>query len=118
MGDQAESYDASLAAKAVKAAYERMLSLGGAHRGDKTMLDVLIPFGEELEAQAAEGRSLRDAWSVAAEVAQKSAEETANLVPKVGRARPAAERSLGTPDAGAVSMALCIRAALDPGRPA
>nr|WP_314784781.1 dihydroxyacetone kinase family protein [Olsenella uli] len=118
VGDQAESYDASLAAKAVKAAYERMLSLGGAHRGDKTMLDVLIPFGEELEAQAAEGRSLRDAWSVAAEVAQKSAEETANLVPKVGRARPAAERSLGTPDAGAVSMALCIRAALDPGRPA
>jgi len=47
-----------------------------------------------------------------AEVAQRSAEETANLVPKVGRARPAAERSLGTPDAGAISMALCIKAVL------
>ena len=34
------------------------------------------------------------------------------MVPKVGRARPAAERSLGTPDAGAISMALCIRTVL------
>ena len=92
-----------------KAAYEKMLSLGGAHRGDKTMLDTLIPFGEALDAAAKEGKSLKDAWTEAAAVAQKAAEDTANMVPKVGRARPAAERSLGTPDAGAVSMALCIR---------
>ncbi|WP_156038463.1 DAK2 domain-containing protein, partial [Actinoalloteichus caeruleus] len=38
-----------------------------------------------------------------------AAEETANLVPRVGRARPLAERSVGTPDAGAVSMALIVR---------
>lgn len=112
VGDQAESYDAACAAGAVKAAYEKMLSLGGASRGDKTMLDALIPFGEALEANAESGSSLEDAWAAAAEVAQKSAEDTANLVPKVGRARPAAERSLGTPDAGAISMALCIRTVL------
>ena len=112
VGDQAESYDAAVAAKAVRAAYEKMLSLGGAHRGDKTMLDALIPFGEALEAAAGEGKSLEEAWAAAAEVAQKAAEDTATMVPKVGRARPAAERSLGTPDAGAVSMALCIRTVL------
>ena len=109
VGDHAEGYDAQAAADAVKAAYEKMLSLGGAHRGDKTMLDTLIPFGEALDAAAKEGKSLKDAWTEAAAVAQKAAEDTANMVPKVGRARPAAERSLGTPDAGAVSMALCIR---------
>ena len=112
VGDQAESYDAAVAAKAVRAAYEKMLSLGGAHRGDKTLLDALIPFGEALEAAAGEGKSLEEAWAAAAEVAQKAAEDTATMVPKVGRARPAAERSLGTPDAGAVSMALCIRTVL------
>ena len=112
VGDQAEGYDATVAAEAVKAAYEKMLSLGGAHRGDKTMLDALIPFGEALEAAAGEGKSLEEAWVAAAEVAQKAAEDTANMVPKVGRARPAAERSLGTPDAGAISMALCIRTVL------
>ncbi len=112
IGDTAESIDAQMVADAVKAAYEKMLSLGGAHRGDKTMLDTLIPFGEALDAAAAAGKSLLDAWTAAAEVAKTSAEETANMVPKVGRARPAAERSLGTPDAGAVSMALCIEQVL------
>ena len=112
VGDHADAYDADIAAEAVKAAYEKMLSLGGAHRGDKTMLDALIPFGEALEEQAAAGKSLKEAWANAAEVAKKAAEDTANMVPKVGRARPAAERSLGTPDAGAISMALCIRTVL------
>lgn len=112
VGDHAESIDAELVAAAVKAAYEKMLSLGGAHRGDKTMLDALIPFGEELERKAGAGADLRNAWAAASAIADKAAEETASLVPKVGRARPAAERSLGTPDAGAVSMALCIRTVL------
>ncbi|MFC3631299.1 DAK2 domain-containing protein, partial [Paracoccus angustae] len=33
------------------------------------------------------------------------------LIPRLGRARPLAERSLGHPDAGAVSLALCARVA-------
>lgn len=109
VGDNADSYDATIAAAATKAAYERMLELGGAHRGDKTMLDTLIPFAEALEDAAQDGSSLADAWARASEVADQAAKDTAQLVPKVGRARPAAERSLGTPDAGAVSMALVIR---------
>ncbi|WP_298580836.1 dihydroxyacetone kinase family protein [uncultured Olegusella sp.] len=109
VGDNADSYDATIAAAATKAAYERMLELGGAHRGDKTMLDTLIPFAEALEAEAQDGSSLADAWARASELANQAAKDTAQLVPKVGRARPAAERSLGTPDAGAVSMALVIR---------
>jgi dihydroxyacetone kinase len=112
VGDQSENYDADFVAHAVRAACARMIELGGARRGDKTMLDALIPFGEALEGEAAKGTSLPEAWSVAAGIAQAAAEDTARLVPKVGRARPAAERSVGTPDAGAVSMALCLRAVL------
>jgi D-erythrulose 4-kinase len=32
------------------------------------------------------------------------------LTPKIGRARPLAERSVGTPDAGATSLALMFHA--------
>jgi dihydroxyacetone kinase len=42
--------------------------------------------------------------------AEQAAEDTAQLLPLMGRARPHAEKSLGTPDAGAVSMALIVRA--------
>ena len=112
VGDRAKVFDAALVARAVQAACERILSLGGAHRGDKTMLDALIPFGEALSERAGAGDALNGAWSAAAKVAQEAAEATAQMVPKVGRARPAAERSLGTPDAGAMSMALCLRVVL------
>jgi dihydroxyacetone kinase len=49
-----------------------------------------------------------EAWKFASEIAQKSADATAALSPKIGRARPLAERSIGTPDPGAISMALII----------
>lgn len=112
LGDARDVYGTGAAIEAVTAAYTKMFELGGAHRGDKTMLDAIIPFGEELARQAEAGAPLADAWAAACKVADAAARETANLVPKVGRARPAAERSLGTPDAGAVSAALCAKAAL------
>ncbi len=41
-------------------------------------------------------------------MADKAAQDTAQLVPKMGRARPLAEKSVGTPDAGAISLALIV----------
>ncbi|MCV7011287.1 DAK2 domain-containing protein, partial [Mycolicibacterium madagascariense] len=38
---------------------------------------------------------------------------TADMRPKVGRARPLADRSVGTPDAGATSLAMCAHAVAD-----
>ena len=52
---------------------------------------------------------LPGSWSAAAEVADNAAAATANLVPKIGRARLHAEKSVGIPDPGALSMALIIR---------
>ncbi len=112
IGDDAEGYNTSDLAAATRAALEKMLSLGGASRGDKTMLDALFPLVESLETSAEEGVAPVEAWAAAAEAATKAAEDTASLLPRVGRARPQAERSLGTPDAGAVSLAMCARAVL------
>jgi dihydroxyacetone kinase len=82
--------------------------LGKASLGDKTMLDAMQPFCESLSNEYQKGLSLKSAWSIASEVAEKAAKETANLIPKIGRARPLAERSLGHPDAGAVSFAMMV----------
>lgn len=97
-------------AGAVAAGLQAMCDLGGAAVGDKTMLDAIVPFSETLTAAATVTDDWRIAWQQAAEAAHQAACATADLVPRVGRARPLAERSVGTPDAGAVSFAMCVTA--------
>jgi D-erythrulose 4-kinase len=106
LGDSRTPEDRDVA-EALRAGHDALVSLGGARRGDKTMLDALGPFVESFEAAVGDGTDWRTAWLASVEVAQKSAAETAELRPKVGRARPLAERSVGTPDAGAISLAMC-----------
>ena len=65
---------------------------------------------EALEREASAGASVTDAWQAAAKDCVRAADETAPLVPKLGRARPLAERSVGTPDPGAVSLGLIVTA--------
>jgi dihydroxyacetone kinase len=105
-----EKPDLRQVADGVHDAQLEIVRFGKAEPGDKTLLDTLLPFSESLSAAADAGRSLREAWSLAADVADSAAEATASLVPKIGRARPHAEKSVGTPDPGAISMALIIRA--------
>lgn len=100
-------------ARAVNRACDGVMHFGKAQPGDKTLLDVLLPFSQSLTNGVNQGLSLKDAWSEASAVAAVEAELTARLLPKVGRARPLAERSLGTPDPGAVSLAMLIRTVSD-----
>ncbi len=88
-------------------ALDGVTRLGRARIGDKTLVDALVPFVETLESSSAGGKSLTDAWAAAAAAAKSAADATSSLTPKLGRARPLAERSIGHPDAGAVSLALC-----------
>jgi dihydroxyacetone kinase len=85
----------------------------GAVVGDKTMVDVLVPFSDTLGARVAAGDPLVEAWKAAADVASAAAAATADLLPRMGRARPHAEKSLGTPDAGAVSLGLIVQTVAD-----
>lgn len=95
---------------AVDAAVVEVVALGGAQPGDKSMLDALAPLALSLRQHLADGWSLRDAWLASAEVATRAAADTAHLAPQVGRARPLAERSVGSADPGATSLALCATA--------
>jgi dihydroxyacetone kinase len=96
---------------AMRRGAEQIQTVGGARLGDKTMLDVLIPFLDGLDRELVAHDSFAEAWVVAAAGSTTAADLTAALVPKIGRARPLAERSIGSPDPGAVSMSLCLIAA-------
>lgn len=111
LGDE-QAPDAQRVALGVQHAKEGIMHFGKAKPGDKTLVDVLVPFSETLSKQVEAGDDLVDAWAAAARQATLSAEATAQLVPKMGRARPLAEKSMGTPDAGAVSLALIVNKVL------
>jgi dihydroxyacetone kinase len=102
--------DATVVAEGVAAARDAVVGFGKAQVGDKTMVDTLVPFADALAQGAAAGTPLAEAWLAAAKVARQAAQDTAELLPKIGRARPHAEKSLGTPDPGAISMASIIEA--------
>jgi dihydroxyacetone kinase len=111
LGDDAEEITGAQVAAAIRAGLDTITALGGAKIRDKTMLDALVPFVDTLDEQLTAGVPLTQAWITAADVAEQAAQATADLRPQIGRARPLAERSVGTPDAGAVSLALCVRVA-------
>jgi len=94
----------------VTAARQGIMSFGKAEVGDKTMVDAIVPFTEVLADEVDNGATLTQAWSRAADAATVAAAASADLLPKMGRARPHAEKSLGTPDAGAHSFALIVQA--------
>ncbi len=99
---------AAVVAAAVAAGADALGELGRCRLDDKTMYDSLRPFANALTEQVGAGAKLAQAWVAAAQVATEKAAATADLVPKLGRARPLAERSVGTPDAGATSMAMVL----------
>ncbi|MEG8036941.1 dihydroxyacetone kinase family protein [Sphingomonas sp. LR61] len=96
---------------AVHAATEAVLAFG-AVPGDKTMVDAIVPFDQVLTDRVAAGDDLVRAWSAASAAATAAADATADLLPKMGRARTHGEDAVGTPDAGAISFALITAAVL------
>ncbi|MBX9458698.1 MAG: dihydroxyacetone kinase family protein [Rhizobium sp.] len=95
--------------RGARLALDDVMRLGGARPGDKTLVDSFAPFVEALETATADGAMLSRAWSSASEVSEAAAQATAPLRPRLGRARPLADRSVGHPDAGATSLALIAR---------
>jgi len=79
-----------------------------AKRGDKTMMDALIPAVEAMEQSASE--DIKDILQAGADAALKGAEETIQMKANFGRARNYGERSIGSADSGATSWS-CMFAA-------
>jgi D-erythrulose 4-kinase len=108
-----EAVTARRLADAVQESARHLQGFSKAELGDKTMLDALFPFVNTLVGQVDSGASATEAWQSAADACRTAAEATASLIPKIGRARPLAERSVGTPDPGAISLALIVTAVGD-----
>ncbi|HTN56454.1 MAG TPA: dihydroxyacetone kinase family protein [Microbacterium sp.] len=92
---------------------DAVMSFGKAKPGDKTMIDAIVPFADHLDEQVRGGADLVQAWTDAVAVATQAADATASLTAKLGRARSHGDKSLGTPDPGAVSFALVTCTVLD-----
>ena len=84
-------------------AFEALDDMSGAKVGDKTMMDTVIPASEAIASYV--GDSVSELFSIAAEAAKKGAENSKNFVSKFGRAKTFGTKTIGTPDAGATSMA-------------
>lgn len=112
LGDEGRPSGTAVAA-GVAAGSTGVMAYGKAELGDKTLVDALVPFSVELTAAIDAGAPLVDAWRSAAVAATQAAASTADLLPRMGRARPHAEKSLGTPDPGAHSLALIVTAVGD-----
>ena len=83
-------------------ALEELDDMSGAKVGDKTMMDALIPASQAIAAY--EGDDADGLFAVAAQAAAQGAEATKEFVSKFGRAKSYGTKTIGTPDAGAMSM--------------
>lgn len=99
---EAEEIDVSQLKAMFERAFEELDDMSGAKVGDKTMMDALIPATEAISAY--EGSSEAELFALAAEAAEKGAENSRNFPSKFGRAKSYGDKTIGTPDAGAVSM--------------
>ena len=92
--------------EAVRRGAAEVQKFGKAEVGDKTMMDALIPYAEELEAAVQRGDECAAALASAARISTERADATADLLPRKGRAKTHGEKSRGVPDPGAISFAL------------
>ena len=83
-------------------ALEELSEMSGAQVGDKTMMDALIPASRAIAAYA--GSDEDGLFAAAAQAAAEGAENSKNFVSKFGRAKSYGTQTIGTPDAGAMSM--------------
>lgn len=109
LSDDAAPDDAAVVSALLRAV-DAVRRLGGAEPGDKTMVDAAVPFAETLEQESERGNDLFAAVSAAALAAKAGADRTVELTARLGRSRVLGERSVGTPDPGAVSFAMLMKA--------
>ncbi|WP_297998861.1 DAK2 domain-containing protein [uncultured Oscillibacter sp.] len=93
-------------------ALEELSDMSGAKVGDKTMMDALIPASRAVAAYG--GDDENELFAAAAKAAMEGAEATRGFASKFGRAKSYGEKTLGTPDAGAMSMAYFFQGLAQP----
>ncbi|WP_454857550.1 dihydroxyacetone kinase family protein [Rhizobium binxianense] len=94
-------------------AIDAISDLGGAKRGDRTMLDALIPALEVWRNAISAGHRPYEAFAIAAKEAKSAAVETSRLTGRLGRSSYLGDRAIGVPDGGAVAVSIWMQAIAD-----
>jgi len=108
-GIAGETLDGASVAAAFDAGLKSIEKQTKAKVGDKTMMDALIPAVEAARKAVDEGQDPAGVLAQAAQAAKLGAESTKDFAARFGRARNVGAKSIGTPDAGATSVALIFQ---------
>ncbi len=91
-------------------AVEGVKMRGKAVRGEKTMLDSMIPALEAMKCVAGSGKDAATVLSAGVAAAEDGVEYTKTIIATKGRASYLGERSIGHQDPGATSFAVLLKA--------
>lgn len=105
--------DAETFSDIIGAGLEGVLTVGSAGKGDKTMLDALIPAVETFNATLDAGGDFKQSLKDMKRAAEKGRDSTKDMVAKIGRASRLGERSKGVLDAGATSCCIIMSSLAD-----
>lgn len=93
----------------LRAAIDGVKLRGGAAKGDKTMLDALIPAFDEVSKAVEAKLDIIAALENACKAAEEGVEYTKTIAAKKGRASYLGDRSIGHEDPGAASSSLILK---------
>ena len=89
-------------------AIEGIMQRGRSTKGEKTMLDAMIPAKEAMEARWNETQDAKAAFAAGVAVAWEGVEYTKTIAATKGRASCLGERSIGHQDPGATSFTMVL----------
>jgi dihydroxyacetone kinase phosphoprotein-dependent L subunit len=116
VGTQLKGTDAVSASDVIaglRSGIEGIKKRGNSDVGDKTLIDALVPAVDALEQAIARGDDSAAALRAMAVAARTAAENTSSMQAMRGRASYSGERSIGSPDAGAIAVAVLIERIAD-----
>ena len=93
-----------------KASLEKVMTIGTAKPGDKTMIDAFYPAVKSLEESVTLNKDIKEAFKKMVIVAKNGAESTKDMVASRGRSSYCGERSIGYEDAGANTVYFMLKA--------
>ena len=105
--------DAAGFAAMLDAGLDGILTIGSAGRGDKTILDTLIPAVEAFKASVQADSDFARALGAMKAASEAGRDSTRDMVAKIGRASRLGERSRGVLDAGATSCFIILSTLAD-----
>lgn len=108
-----ESMDIDDFINILKASIDGIVLRGKAQKGDKTMLDAIIPAYDAANAAKEEGKDYKGILEAVSKAAEEGAEYTEKFSARKGRASYLGDRSIGHKDPGSVSSAIMLKTIYD-----